>query len=165
MTRPTFFGVDNSSDRCYMSQFLCLSVFISCRGLANMFLHAHAIFVSYECVELDLLSSSYFHIFSMPVTFPVPFALRHKRPCGVVSAVRCCFKWFLAFWCAHLSNLQLSKPLTFCWSLQVYFRIMPVLRTAHLEGQEEDLVVLRKLRDATKERLQAVNRGVPVEYQ
>ena len=38
---------------------------------------------------------------------------------------------------------------------QVYFRIMPVLRTSHLEGQEEDLVLLRKLRDLTKQRLQA----------
>ncbi len=32
---------------------------------------------------------------------------------------------------------------------------MPVLRTSHLEGQEEDLVLLRKLRDVTKQRLQA----------
>lgn len=37
---------------------------------------------------------------------------------------------------------------------KVYFRIMPVLRTSHLEGQEEDLVLLRKLRDLTKQRLQ-----------
>mmetsp|Transcript_68229 Transcript_68229/g.159949 ORF Transcript_68229/g.159949 Transcript_68229/m.159949 type:complete len:567 (-) Transcript_68229:95-1795(-) len=37
---------------------------------------------------------------------------------------------------------------------KVYFRIMPVLRTAQLQGQEENGTLLRSLRDETKRRLQ-----------
>ena len=41
------------------------------------------------------------------------------------------------------------------WPCKVYFRIMPVLRTAQLQGQEDNGALLRSLRDETKQRLQA----------
>ena len=45
--------------------------------------------------------------------------------------------------------------LDFSKAQKVYFRIMPVVRTSHLQGQEEDVMLLRQLRDLTKQRVQA----------